>query len=108
MAGAYRRDLGRVFNEVPELSDEGTHVIPAWFIGMNPQLDDDSPAEPIREGKAQGRECWALFDDEDLEIEVIEAMPVTGHAGLAGSRSSLRTSDLLRSPICTLKSSGLL
>lgn len=26
---------------------EGDHTIRAWFMGMNPQLDDDSPAEAI-------------------------------------------------------------
>ena len=30
---------------------ESVHVVRAWFIGMNPQLDDDSPAEAIREGR---------------------------------------------------------
>ena len=24
-----------------------------------------------------GWECWALFDDDDLEIEVIETVPIT-------------------------------
>lgn len=33
------------------LSEETPHVIRAWFIGMNPQLDDDSPAEAIRDGR---------------------------------------------------------
>ena len=33
------------------LSEESPHVIRAWFIGMNPQLDDDSPAEAIRDGR---------------------------------------------------------
>lgn len=33
------------------LSEESPHVIRAWFIGMNPQLDDDSPAEAIRNGR---------------------------------------------------------
>lgn len=33
------------------LAEESPHVIRAWFIGMNPQLDDDSPAEAIREGR---------------------------------------------------------
>ncbi|QYJ15620.1 hypothetical protein Rxycam_01444 [Rubrobacter xylanophilus DSM 9941] len=26
-------------------------IVKAWFIGLNPQLDDVSPAEMIREGK---------------------------------------------------------
>ena len=33
------------------LVHESPHVIRAWFIGMNPQLDDDSPAQAIREGR---------------------------------------------------------
>jgi hypothetical protein len=33
------------------LSEESAHVTRAWFIGMNPQLDDDSPADAIREGR---------------------------------------------------------
>lgn len=30
---------------------EADHTIRAWFIGMNPQLDDESPAEAVREGR---------------------------------------------------------
>jgi len=30
---------------------ESDHTIRAWFIGMNPQLDDVSPAEAISAGK---------------------------------------------------------
>lgn len=30
---------------------ESDHTIRAWFIGMNPQLDDDSPAEALAEGR---------------------------------------------------------
>lgn len=33
------------------LSGDAPHVVRAWFIGMNPQLDDDSPAEAIRDGR---------------------------------------------------------
>jgi hypothetical protein len=33
------------------LSEDSSHVVRAWFIGMNPQLDDDSPATAIREGR---------------------------------------------------------
>lgn len=33
------------------LAEESPHVIRAWFIGMNPQLDDDSPADAIRSGR---------------------------------------------------------
>lgn len=30
--------------------EDSRHVARAWFVGMNPQLDDRSPAEAIREG----------------------------------------------------------
>lgn len=30
---------------------ESPHVVRAWFIGMNPQLDDDAPADAIRDGR---------------------------------------------------------
>lgn len=30
---------------------ESDHTIRAWFLGMNPQLDDVSPAEAIRDGR---------------------------------------------------------
>ena len=33
------------------LGEDSPHVIRAWFIGMNPQLDDDSPAEAIHDGR---------------------------------------------------------
>lgn len=33
------------------LAEESVHVVRAWFIGMNPQLDDDPPAEAIRAGR---------------------------------------------------------
>lgn len=29
---------------------DSSRVVKAWFIGLNPQLDDESPAEAIREG----------------------------------------------------------
>ena len=30
---------------------DSPHVVRAWFVGMNPQLNDESPAEVIREGR---------------------------------------------------------
>lgn len=30
---------------------EGDHTIRAWFMGMNPQLDDESPADAITNGE---------------------------------------------------------
>lgn len=32
------------------LAEEAPHTVRAWFLGLNPQLDDESPAESIREG----------------------------------------------------------
>jgi hypothetical protein len=31
--------------------EESPHTVRAWMIGMNPQLDEESPAEAIREGR---------------------------------------------------------
>jgi len=31
--------------------EDSVHVARAWFVGMNPQLGDDSPAEVIRDGR---------------------------------------------------------
>ena len=33
------------------LSQDNTHAVRAWFIGMNPQLGDDSPAEAMHDGR---------------------------------------------------------
>lgn len=34
------------------IASRNSHTVTqAWFMGMNPQLDDDSPARLIREGK---------------------------------------------------------
>jgi hypothetical protein len=32
------------------LAGESPHTVRAWFLGLNPQLDDQSPAQSIREG----------------------------------------------------------
>jgi hypothetical protein len=32
------------------LAEEAPHTIRAWFLGLNPQLDDESPAQSIRDG----------------------------------------------------------
>ncbi|HYH26218.1 MAG TPA: XRE family transcriptional regulator [Blastococcus sp.] len=32
-------------------ADESLHVVRAWLIGLNPQLDDEAPATAIREGR---------------------------------------------------------
>ncbi|MCA1709016.1 MAG: XRE family transcriptional regulator [Actinobacteria bacterium] len=31
-------------------AEESPHTVRAWFVGLNPQLDDESPATTIREG----------------------------------------------------------
>jgi len=38
------------------LSEESKHTVRAWFIGLNPQLNDESPVAAIREGRFQ--EVW--------------------------------------------------
>ncbi len=35
------------------LQVEGNHTIRAWFMGMNPQLNDESPAEAVAEGRVR-------------------------------------------------------
>jgi hypothetical protein len=32
------------------LAEEAPHTVRAWFLGLNPQLDDESPADGIRKG----------------------------------------------------------
>lgn len=34
-------------------SVDSPHTVRAWFVGMNPQLDDLSPARAIRDGQTQ-------------------------------------------------------
>ncbi|MFT4220189.1 MAG: hypothetical protein QM611_06695 [Microbacterium sp.] len=42
------RKLRNTFQVYGLLSSvEGDHTVRAWFMGMNPQLDDDSPAEAL-------------------------------------------------------------
>jgi hypothetical protein len=35
------------------LTQESPHTVRAWFVGLNPQLDDESPAQAIREGRVK-------------------------------------------------------
>lgn len=35
------------------LSEESDHTVRAWFIGMNPQLDDEAPATALAQDRAQ-------------------------------------------------------
>jgi len=54
-----------------------THLIANWAYQAN------NDGEPIYAGIRYesrirtGWECWALFDDEDLHLEVIETVPIT-------------------------------
>jgi hypothetical protein len=34
-------------------TEEGAHTVRAWFVGLNPQLDDESPAAAIREDRGR-------------------------------------------------------
>ncbi len=36
------------------LQGDADHTVRAWFIGMNPQLDDESPIEAIIDGNVKG------------------------------------------------------
>lgn len=48
------RRLRAAFAVFQLLSESDTrHVIRAWFLGMNPQLDDFSPAEAIAKGEVR-------------------------------------------------------
>lgn len=37
-------------------SRESQHTVRAWFVGLNPQLDDEAPADAIRAGRL--RDVW--------------------------------------------------
>lgn len=57
-AASQERVLRDVFQIYLMLSAvEGDHTIRAWFMGMNPQLDEVSPAEAIAAG--HGRDVMA-------------------------------------------------
>lgn len=43
------REAYRVFHLLQ--SQESPHTVRAWFVGLNPQLDDESPATVIRAGR---------------------------------------------------------
>jgi hypothetical protein len=34
-------------------TEESPHTVRAWFVGLNPQLDDESPAAAIRDDRAR-------------------------------------------------------
>lgn len=45
------RDACQVFRLL--VTEESPHTVRAWFVGLNPQLDDESPATAIREGRTR-------------------------------------------------------
>ena len=45
------RDAYQVYSLLSTV--EGDHTIRAWFVGMNPQLEDEAPAEALGEGRAR-------------------------------------------------------
>jgi hypothetical protein len=34
-------------------ADDDAHTVRAWFIGINPQLDDQAPADAVRAGRLE-------------------------------------------------------
>lgn len=54
-AGKQRRALVDLYAIVSELQKggDGDSTIRAWFTGMNPDLNDEAPAEVFREGNRQ-------------------------------------------------------
>ena len=45
------RDTYQVFRLL--LTKESPYTVRAWFVGLNPQLNDESPATAIREGRSR-------------------------------------------------------
>lgn len=45
------RDTYQVFKLL--LTKESPYTVRAWFVGLNPQLDDESPATAISEGRTK-------------------------------------------------------
>lgn len=45
------RDAYQVYRTIAPV--EGDHTIRAWFMGMNPQLDDDAPADALAASRAK-------------------------------------------------------
>ena len=39
----------QIFHELQ--NDDSSHTVRQWFIGMNPQLNDEAPADLIRDGR---------------------------------------------------------
>lgn len=45
------RDAFQIYKVVAAV--DGAHVVRAWFMGMNPQLDDAAPAELLANGQVR-------------------------------------------------------
>lgn len=45
------RDAFQIFRLL--LAKESPYTVRAWFVGLNPQLDDESPATAIRDGRTR-------------------------------------------------------
>lgn len=45
------RTIFQIFNLL--MDQESRHTVRAWFVGLNPQLDDTSPATAIAEGNVK-------------------------------------------------------
>ncbi|MGO9249625.1 MAG: XRE family transcriptional regulator [Solirubrobacteraceae bacterium] len=45
------RDAHQIFRLL--LTQESPYTVRAWFVGLNPQLDDESPAVAIRDGRTR-------------------------------------------------------
>jgi hypothetical protein len=45
------REAYRIFQLLQ--TEESPHTVRAWFVGLNPQLDDESPAQAISEGRVR-------------------------------------------------------
>lgn len=45
------RDAYQIFKLL--LEKESPHTVRAWFVGRNPQLDDEAPATAIHEGRTR-------------------------------------------------------
>lgn len=45
------RDAYQIFRLL--MTQESPHTVRAWFVGLNPQLNDESPATAISEGRTR-------------------------------------------------------
>jgi hypothetical protein len=78
---------------------DSSRVVKAWFIGLNPQLDDESPAEAIREGRLKEAMNAARAFVAGVKGAALRRSPGRGKglSGVAGLRR-LRAAGLVLSP----------